>query len=315
MNTPEDRDAADGMWQVVFDLGDAPALEVLEVLEDMALSASIVETESDDDEMTIAWRVELMFGHRPDIVALEAEIAGLLAPFELVPSAIELAFLPHENWLSQAAMPRSTLELGRFTIHGAGGADGLQPGRVSLLIEAGMAFGSGEHGSTSGCLLMLDELLQFIRPKTVLDMGCGSAILAIAAAKTLRRQCGGAIVASDNDPVAVRVAAENMRQNGVGTRVRAVHAEGYASALIRRAAPYDLIFANILADPLCAMAADLRRHIAPGGHAILAGLLNRQAAMVIDAHEKVGLHLVRRLDLSPWTTLMLRRPGRGRHLA
>ena len=203
-------------------------------------------------------------------------------------------------------MPREPLKVGRFVIHGHGQGDSVGAGEVGIEIEAGMAFGSGEHASTMGCLLALDHLIDRRRVSRVLDLGCGSAILAIAAARSGRRS----VVASDNDPIAVRVAAENARRNRVGRDVTAVLADGYRHHVIRGKAPFDLIFANILADPLCAMAPALRRHLAPGGHAILAGLLDSQAPAVIDVHRGQGLRLVDQIDLAPWTTLVFKRPRR-----
>ncbi|MCB1972308.1 MAG: 50S ribosomal protein L11 methyltransferase [Geminicoccaceae bacterium] len=298
-----------GLWRATFKLGDAPALDMLDSLEELALSASIMETEADENEQTIAWNVDLLFEDKPDANTLSAAIGDILQPHDLDVPELKFSFLAHEDWLAKASMPRSTLELGRFVIHGHGRGADVPRNKTGILLEPGMAFGSGEHGSTSGCLLAFEDLLTRHRPEHVLDMGCGSAILAIAAARSLPARRGEAIVASDNDPIAVRVAAENACQNAVGHRIRTVLADGYDSALIHRSAPYDLVFANILADPLCAMAPGLRRHLARGGHAILAGLLDRQADTVIEAHVRTGLQLVGRLDLSPWTTLILRRPG------
>jgi ribosomal protein L11 methyltransferase len=138
----------------------------------------------------------------------------------------------------------------------------------------------------------------------VLDLGCGSAVLAIAAA---RRWPTARIIAADNDPIAVRVAAENLAINGVTARVRALVSEGYAAPALGRAAPFDLILANILADPLIELAHDLRHHLAPRGHAVLSGLLDRQADAVIAAHARQGVRAVGRRDIGPWTTLLLRR--------
>jgi ribosomal protein L11 methyltransferase len=137
----------------------------------------------------------------------------------------------------------------------------------------------------------------------VLDMGCGSGVLAIAAA---RRWPAAAVLAVDNDPVAVRVATENVRINRVERRVALAVSDGYASSRVRRAGPFDLVLANILADPLMDMAPALARRLAPGGRAILSGLLDRQADAVLAAHRRVGLQLAGRIDHGPWTTLVLR---------
>ncbi len=163
------------------------------------------------------------------------------------------------------------------------------PGRIALRLDAGLAFGSGEHSSTRGCLRALETLARGWRPRRVLDLGTGSGILAIAAAKLL----GATVLGTDIDPWAVRVAAQNARQNRVGTRVRTALAPGWRGRAVRAGAPYDLVFANILARPLCAMARDLAFHLAPGGRAILSGLLAGQARMVLAAHRRQGLVLER----------------------
>lgn len=154
--------------------------------------------------------------------------------------------------------------------------------------------------------MALDRLARRRRFRRVLDLGCGSGVLAIAAAK-----CWAArVLAADNDPQAVAVASANAAGNGVGHRVRCRVSEGYGSAAVRTGAPYDLILANILADPLCAMADDLARHLAPGGTAILSGLFGPQARRVIDAHRHARLRLRHRLDLDTWVTLVMAKPRR-----
>jgi ribosomal protein L11 methyltransferase len=179
-------------------------------------------------------------------------------------------------------------------------------GRTALILDAGVAFGSGEHNSTRGCLLALEQLGVRTRrfpPRRILDLGTGSGILAIAAAKTLRRK----VLATDIEPWSVRVARENARLNRVHTLVKPILADGWRAAAVRQSGPYDLVFGNILARPLRAMAGDLARNLAPGGTAILAGLLIAQAADVLAAHRRCGLVLQRRIHLEPWTTLILRK--------
>ena len=175
-------------------------------------------------------------------------------------------------------------------------------GRIVLRLDAGVAFGSGEHGSTRGCLRALEGMAHR-RPRRILDLGTGSGILAMAAARLARRPVTG----TDIDPWSVRTARENARRNGLGNRARFLRADGWSSPAIARGAPYDLVFANILARPLCAMARDLARHLAPGGTAILAGLLATQARMVLAAHRRPGLYLERVVGDGAWATLVLRR--------
>jgi ribosomal protein L11 methyltransferase len=190
----------------------------------------------------------------------------------------------------------------RFLVRGTHIAAPAVPGRITLTLDAGMAFGTGEHNSTRGCLVALERVAH-LRPRRILDLGTGSGILAIAAAKLLRVP----VLATDIDARAARVAAANARLNGVAHLVRAGKADGWADTAITRGAPYDLVFANILARPLCAMAHELAVHLAPGGVAILAGLLTVQANWVLSAHRRAGLVLKHRIVDGAWTILILRR--------
>ena len=295
----------DGLWQVTFHLRDAPPPALLEALEERSLSASIFGSEVDDADDPVRWRVDLLFKERPETMVLEAELDGLLGGHGVGrDGSLEVAWLPHQDWLAAVRMVRPPLRVGRFYVHGEGDPLPRVPRLVPLLIEAGLAFGSGEHQTTAACLEAFDALLRRRRFPRVLDMGCGSAILAIAAGRADRHTRA---VAVDNDPLAVRVAAENVRRNGVAGRVTTLVAEGYADPAIRRAGPYDLIFANILADPLIAMAGDLKRHLAPGGVAVLSGLLDRQATAVLAAHRAHGLREIARVERQPWVALVLRR--------
>ena len=180
----------------------------------------------------------------------------------------------------------------------------LPAGPVPIEIDAGVAFGSGEHATTQSCLRAIDQLARAHRFRRVLDVGCGSGILAIAAAKCWPAR----VVAVDNDPVAVRVAAHNLRLNGVAARARRSSPTAIATRWCVARRRSTSILANILADPLIELAPALRRHLAPGGHAVLSGLLDRQAEAVIAAHRDQGLRLVHRFDQGPWTALVLRAP-------
>jgi ribosomal protein L11 methyltransferase len=173
-----------------------------------------------------------------------------------------------------------------------------------LVLDAGAAFGSGEHGSTRGCLRALQRVAHR-RPRRIIDLGTGSGILALAAGKLLRRR----VLATDIDPWAVVVAARNVALNGARGRVRVVLADDWKRRAVRSAGPYDLVLANILARPLAAMARDLARALAPGGTAILSGLLARQARMVLAAHRRARLRLDVALAEERWTTLVLRKAG------
>jgi ribosomal protein L11 methyltransferase len=174
---------------------------------------------------------------------------------------------------------------------------------IGIEIEAGQAFGTGHHGTTAGCLMAIDRLANQRAVRNVLDLGTGSGVLAIGAAKRTKAR----VVASDIDPIAVQVAEENVRLNGEASRIRTVVAAGMDSTTISRFAPYDLIVANILAGPLVTLAPALRRHIAPGGTIILSGLLSSQQRRVAAAYRAQGLRFISADVLEDWVTLVVRR--------
>lgn len=255
------------------------------------------------DEASGVWRLEgvkPVGANEPALaagLALAALLSGLEAPLSRRPVAAE-------GWLEHTYASFPEQRVGRrFALRGTHLHGPAAPGRITLTLDAGAAFGSGEHGSTRGCLRAL-ELVAPRPPRRVLDLGTGSGILAMAAARLLHRP----VLAVDIDPWAVRVAARNARQNRLGPRLRCRRADSWHSPVVRAGGPYDLVLANILARPLCRMARDLARHLAPGGAVILAGLLSVQARAVLAAHRRLGLVLVARLAEGPWTTLLLRAP-------
>ncbi|MGH7119484.1 MAG: 50S ribosomal protein L11 methyltransferase [Acetobacteraceae bacterium] len=208
------------------------------------------------------------------------------------------------GWLqhTRSAFPEQRVGR-RFVIRGGHLEAKRMPGKIVLALDAAMAFGSGEHGSTRGCLLAL-ERLAWRRPERLLDLGTGSAVLALAAATIWHRP----VLAIDCDPDAVRTARHNVRANGLGPLVRVVPGRGWFVPQIRRVGRFDLVLANILARPLAMMAHRLSRRLAPGGRVVLAGLLARQAPMVLAAHRRCGLVLAERITVEGWTTLVLRAP-------
>lgn len=217
---------------------------------------------------------------------------------------ITRGLVPVGGWLArtQQAFPEQLIGK-RFAIRGTHIQDAKLPGRITITLDAGLAFGTGEHNSTRGCLVTLEDLVKHHHPRRILDLGTGSGILAIAAAKLLNQK----VLATDIDPRAARVAAENAKLNGVQGLVGAIQADGWQDPRITKAAPFDLVFANILARPLCAMAHQLAAHLAPGGVAILAGLLNTQVNWVLSCHRRAGLKLERRLVDGAWSILTLRK--------
>jgi ribosomal protein L11 methyltransferase len=249
-----------------------------------------------------AWRLEIHFHTAPDeaaVRALVAQAAGKAATGKLEFSQVAAA-----DWMAQSLAGLTPVTAGRFTVHGAHHRAGVGPNRIGIEIEAALAFGTGHHGTTRGCLLTLDDLVKRQRPRNVLDVGTGSGVLAIAAARTLRR----AVNAVDIDPLAVSVAKVNARLNCAGAFIAFGRANGPATRNVRRRAPYDLIFANILLTPLQRMAVGLSALAAHGGHIVLSGLLPSQANAAIAIYRAQGLTLERRILLEGWATLMLRKP-------
>jgi ribosomal protein L11 methyltransferase len=254
------------------------------------------------DEATDTWRVEAVREVGADAEALISALA-LAAGLSGVEAAMTRAPTEAEGWLARTveAFPEQPIAR-RFLIRPTHVERTQIHGRHVLLLDAGIAFGSGEHASTQGCLTALEGIR--LRPKArVLDLGAGSGILAMGAAKLFRVQ----VLATDIEPWSVRIAEENAAMNGLRRRMRALLADGWKHRAVRAGGPYDLVFANILARPLCSMARDLADHLKPGGVAILAGLLDRQARMVLAAHRAQGLVLERRIVIAPWATLVLRR--------
>ncbi len=255
------------------------------------------------DEAAETWRVE---GVKAAGAAEEAlSIALRLAEAATgIPAALHRRETAVGGWLARTQSGFPEQRVGRrFAIRGTHLPPRAAPGRITLVLDAGVAFGSGEHGSTRGCLRALERLARR-RPRRILDLGTGSGILAMAAARLLHRP----VLAVDIEPWSVRVAAQNTALNRLGRLVRVRLGRGWASGAVRRGTPYDLVFANILARPLCAMARDLARNLAPGGRAVLGGLLETQAALVLAAHRRQGLLLEGRLAEARWATLVLRRP-------
>jgi ribosomal protein L11 methyltransferase len=245
------------------------------------------------------WEVGGYFLEPPDQVMLEV----LATAFGAKPFA--LSELPEVDWVAHVRRELSPVEAGRFFVFGSHDADKVPAGRVPLQIEATVAFGTGHHGTTLGCLKAFDRLLtEGVRPGKVADIGCGTAVLAMAAAATLPEAL---VIASDIDRVAVDVAEANVAINGLEGRVECLEAAGLGHGRIVAAGPYDLIFANILKGPLIELAPAIATHLATGGRAILSGLLAVQADSVTAAYEASGLTLNNREDIGEWSTLVLQR--------
>ncbi len=278
--------------------------ELLERLEPLADAVSAFEHEVDEAAEPVSFEIDLWLAERPDPDLLRARLQEVGAPLGVaVPEPLPVEEMPPETWLEAARLEIRPQRIGRFLIHpdpAGPGPDGVVP----ILMEAGLAFGSGEHATTRLCLEALDRLAAR-RPRRVLDLGCGSGILAIAAAKACRCR----VLAVDNDPIAVRVAAENVHRNGVADRVRVRLGDRPDLPALRRAAPFDLVLANILTDPLIELAPALVGVLAPAGRLVLSGFLDRQVVAVEAAYRRCGLRPLARLEARPWSALILTRLG------
>ncbi len=249
------------------------------------------------------WRVTLYFHRAVDEATVrdQAAIAGGAA----AAAALRFERIAAKDWVAESLVGLKPVAAGRFIVHGAHDRAGIPPNRIGIEIEAALAFGTGHHGTTRGCLLALDRICKSLRggkaAPRVLDLGAGSGVLAIAAARALRRR----VLATDIDAAAVRVARANTRLNCVGPLVTLATAVGVTAPAIRARAPFDLVFANILLEPLQRLAAPLAKIVAPGGRVVLSGLLTAQANAALAAYQ--AFRLERRIVLDGWTTLVLKR--------
>jgi ribosomal protein L11 methyltransferase len=248
-----------------------------------------------------AWLMEAYFGFSPNEEEVRALIAA--ASDEETAGPATFGLMEKRDWVKSALAGLKPVRAGRFLVHGRHDRARVGVNDVGVEIEAGLAFGTGHHGTTRGCLLHFDRLLKRRRPRRVLDVGCGAGVLAIAAAKVLR----GKAWLGDIDPVAVAVANANVRLNGVGSLCRAILSRGVEAQALREGAPYDVVFANILAKPLRLLAPSLAAVIAPSGEAIVSGLLLADVASVLASWRAQGFYLAARIDLEGWASLTLRR--------
>jgi ribosomal protein L11 methyltransferase len=259
------------------------------------IAVSLVDTEQG------GWRVTVHFAAPPDESAMR-ELAAVAAGPE-AGKALRFQTIAAKDWVGESLAGLKPVAAGRFIVHGAHDRGGVPFNRISIEIEAALAFGTGHHGTTRGCLLALDHICTSSArtPRRILDVGTGTGVLAIAAARALRHR----VFATDIDVSCVRVARDNARLNRAGSFITFMHADGVAAPAIRAAAPFDLVFANILLKPLQRLAAPLRLVLAPGGRIVLSGILNAQANAALAAYRPLALEC--RIELDGWTTLILRR--------
>src|SRR5690242_7359621 len=247
------------------------------------------------------WDITVHFAQAPDQHAIR-ELVTLSAGVEIA-RAIRFDTVAPKDWVKATLLELVPVHAGRFIVHGRHDRARVPPNKLAIEIEAALAFGTGHHGTTRGCLLLLDHVLKSDRPRHLLDLGSGTGVLAIAAVKALHRK----VLASDIDPASVKIAAENARLNGVGDLVETIRATGFSAPQFSRHAPFDLVLANILANPLRQLATPMAAHLSHRGHLILSGLLLPQANAVIAAYRARGLVLSRHIRLEGWSSLLMRK--------
>ncbi|OYU86940.1 MAG: 50S ribosomal protein L11 methyltransferase [Bradyrhizobiaceae bacterium PARB1] len=249
------------------------------------------------------WDVTVHFADPPDEASIRNLVA--LASDDTVAGSIVFDAIEAKDWVKESLEGLVPVRAGRFIVHGSHDRDKVRDNQLGIEIEAALAFGTGHHGTTRGCLIYLDYVLRSKAPKRILDLGTGTGVLAIAAAKATKTR----VLATDIDAMSVKVAHENMWLNGVGNLVETACATGFSSPAIAKHAPFDLILANILANPLRAMATDMERHMASNGMVILSGLLPHQAMSVIAAYRARGLVLLKHQIIEGWSSLLMQRAG------
>lgn len=268
--------------------------QIEEVLEPYAQAISIFEIPN-----TPMWRVEGYCYNESGVANLESEIRSNLALHANENLVFEI--LPEEDWLAKSYEGFKPITAGRFFVHGSHYKDEIPADKIPLLVNAATAFGSGEHQTTFGCLEALTEISTSHRPQKILDMGTGSGILAFAASKLWHKP----VIGVDIDKESVRVARENAKINGLDTQIRFIAGKGFKGKDLV-AEKYDLIMANILANPLCDMAFDLMNHTSDNAYIILSGILNSQANQVKMTYVKQNAHMVKHFKFGEWSTLLMR---------
>ena len=271
------------------DLGDA-----LERLTPEPIGVGVFELEDGSG----LWEVGAYFSEKPDDISL----ALLAAVFQA--EEFKISELPQIDWVSKVQRSLKPVVAGRFFVYGSHDSDKVPPDCEPLLIEASMAFGTGHHGTTKGCLLALEQLItDGFKAKNVIDVGCGTAVLAMAAARIFSAN----VIASDIDSVAHNVAKMNILANGLDRNIQCFEASGFAHEQIKTKNPFDLIFANILLAPLLEIATDISKYSLSGGYVVLSGILSEQAELVVNKYTGVGFSLSNQIEIGEWVTIIFRK--------
>lgn len=294
-------DLLEGLGEGIEDRPPPPqtaSVSTLVAAHDAPLSVTFFEVPGTAD-----FRVSALFSEPPATETITRFMAPLIDSLALSQPALSVTAIDDRDWISESLKELPAITAGRFYIAGTHTLAQARPCAIRLQINAGQAFGTGHHETTTGCLLALDYLARQRAFSTILDLGCGTGILAMAAAKLWHRR----VLASDIDPIAIQVTRQNAQLNGLAALTRPVVAAGFRAPLLTRNAPYDLIVANILARPLMSLAYPLSRHLAGDGIAVLSGLLVSQVPAILAAYRMQGVYLQRRICLGDWCTLILGR--------
>jgi len=284
-------------WQIRIFTSQDYICEISDAFEDIAVATLNFELVEDSE----IWCVDIITHALPDKGDIETRLLLFASLYHLPPIKFEIALLEPKDWLAEVEKSFKPLAIGRFYVYGSHVKEKPPHGKLALKINAGAAFGSGEHATTSGCLLALSELAKQRRFRNPVDMGCGSGILALAMVLLWKNRTIGI----DIDPVSVVVSRQNARNNRIQKQSIFAAGNGWNSNVVRKYAKYDLIVANILARPLVKMAKELKQHLSPNGIVILSGLLASQERLVLYAHQQQGLRLIKRFSCNGWNTLVL----------
>ncbi len=274
--------------------------------EETAASAFEIEDDTAPTWQSKLWTVEVYFGFEPDQSAIRELLVSAIGA-ELA-AKVEFSTIEQKDWVASSLQGLQPVRAGRFFVHGSHDRGQVRPNHIAIEIEAALAFGTGHHGTTRGCLLLLDALLKREHPRRILDVGTGTGVLAIAAAKYLKRT----IYAGDIDAIATQTARNNAIFNEAGCWLRPATARGVEHPDLRKNAPYDLVLANILQRPLIKLAPSIAKVTAPHSSLILSGLLKPDVAGVISAYCTQGFAVIARTDLEGWVALLMRRGGAHR---